>query len=435
MLDWIRSLSIVDGPLFAGSFATLAGAVLILLLPAPGLTASRSWFYLRVGALGAFGAGLGMLLTWLLSDVFDIFGVSLTWVVRVADILAFTAIAIAFANLLGTAVWRKILAVLTVALAGWGLFLAINVDFGQYPTVGDALGTTYLEPADLPAVDPSAPELAGWTTPDDRDLPGRGQVGQVVIPATSSGFAARPAYVYLPPAALAPNPPRLPVVIALPGQPGEPADLFRAAKLDVLLDELAQEHNGVAPILVVPDQLADPALNPMCIDSALGNSATYLTQDVPDWIRTHLNVAADRTAWTIAGFSQGGTCAIQLGAGHPELFGSLIDVSGERVPSLGSEKETVIRGFGGDMAAYLAATPEGLLAAHAPYLDTAAVFAVGARDEKYSASMQAVSTAAVGAGMRVTRESSPGTAHDWNTARFGFRLGFTALLTRWGISG
>jgi len=433
MFDWVQTLSIVDGPLFAGSFATAAGAVLILLLPTPGLTGSRHWFFVRVLALAALGAGAGVLLTWLLSDVFNIFGVSLTWVVRIADILASIAIAIALANLIGTAIWRKVLAVVTIGLAGLGLFLAINVDFGQYPTVGDALGTTYADAAVLPELDPNAPALADWTAP--AELPARGQVGRIGIPATKSGFPARPAYVYLPPAALVANPPRLPVVIALPGQPGEPADLFRAAKLDSLLDELASQHGGVAPILVVPDQLADPALNPMCIDSALGNSATYLTEDVPDWIRGHLNVSADRTAWTIAGFSQGGTCAIQLGAGYPDLFGSLIDVSGERVPSVGGVQQTVVTGFAGDQAAYLAATPEGLLAAHAPYSDTAAVFAAGAEDEKYSANMHAVSTAAAGAGMDITREKSPGTAHDWNTARFGFRLGFTALLTRWGISG
>ncbi|THG28119.1 alpha/beta hydrolase [Naasia lichenicola] len=433
MFDGLQQQSIVDGPLFAGSFATLAGAVLILLLPSPGLTASRSWFYVRVLALAAFGAGLGVLLTWLLSDVFDVFGVSLTWVVRIGDTLAFTAVAIALGNLIGTAIWRKILAIVAAALAAWCLFLAINVDFGQFPRVGDALGTTYLDDAVLPALDPDAPDLADWTAPDD--LPGRGSVGRVVIPATASGFAARAAYIYLPPAALVADPPRLPVVIAMPGQPGEPADMFRAAGMDALLDEIAHEHHGVAPIMVVPDQLADPTLNPMCIDSPLGNSATYLTVDVPDWIRSHLNVVPDRTGWTVAGFSQGGTCAIQLGAGYPEIFGSIIDVSGERVPSLGSVEQTVIKGFAGDQSAYQAATPEGLMASHTPYPDTVAVFAAGAGDEKYSANMQAVSTAAVGAGMHVTRELSPGTAHDWNTARFGFRLGFTELLPRWGISG
>jgi enterochelin esterase-like enzyme len=272
-----------------------------------------------------------------------------------------------------------------------------------------------------------------WSPPEG--LPRQGVVGRVDIPATESGFPARSAYVYLPPAAFAAEPPALPVVVAMAGQPGEPADIFRAGEVDRILDAVAADHDGLAPIVVVPDQLGDPTVNPMCVDGPAGNSETYLTVDVPDWIRANLNVSTDPADWTVAGFSQGGTCAVQLGAGHPELFGALLDVSGEEAPSLGTVDATIERGFGGDEDAYRAATPEGLLAEHGPYEDTVAVFAAGEDDSRYSASMRTVSAQAAEAGMAVTVLVSPGTGHDWNTARYGLREGFTRLLPRWGIDG
>ena len=427
-----EGLSIVDGPVFVGTLGVAIALVVLLVWPAPGVRAAARAHVPRVVVIGVAGAVAGTLLTWLLGDVVDIFGISLTWVVRIADGLAFAAVGVALANLVRTRWWRKIVAVLSVVVTLLSLALVINADFGQYRTLADATGQSYTEAAVLPDSSSPGVPLAGWRAPDG--LPPRGTAGHISIPAATSGFPARDAYVYLPPAAYAPDPPALPVIVALSGQPGEPADLFRAGRVEQILDSIAADHHGVAPILVAADQLGSPTSNPMCIDSELGNSESYLTVDVPAWIRAHLPVSTDPASWTIAGFSQGGTCAIQLGAGHPELFGSIIDISGEEAPTLGSPEKTVDEGFKGDEQAYEAATPAGLLAAHAPYRDTAAFFAVGATDAKYSASMRSVSAFADRAGMAVTTEVSPGTGHDWNTARFGFRQGFSAMLTRWGIT-
>ncbi|MET0590563.1 MAG: alpha/beta hydrolase-fold protein, partial [Naasia sp.] len=247
-------------------------------------------------------------------------------------------------------------------------------------------------------------------------------------------FAPRAAVVYLPPAALVADPPALPVVVALSGQPGTPADVFSSAGVSSIAERIADRNGGVAPIVVVPDQLGDPSTNPMCVDSARGESETYLTVDVPAWIDEHLNVSTDREAWTIAGFSQGGTCAIQLGGSRPDLFGSLIDISGERVPSLGDPEVTLRDGFGGDEEAYLAAQPQQILADGAPYPDSVAVFVVGSEDRRYADYMQAVSTAATEAEMTVFTEIAPRSGHDWNTAAYGFETGFALLLDRWGVT-
>ncbi|WP_104131493.1 esterase family protein [Cryobacterium sp. M91] len=212
-------------------------------------------------------------------------------------------------------------------------------------------------------------------------MPTRGTVGTVTIPGTTSGFAARAALVYLPPAALAPNPPVLPVLVMFAGQPGMPAAVFTAGHLASTMDAYAASHNGLAPIVVAPDQLGRANQNPMCVDSPLGNSETYLTRDVPQWIRSHLRVSDDPRYWAVGGFSQGGTCSIQSGAGHPEVFRSILDVAGEAEPTIRST--TVARAFGGSTAAYDAVKPINVWAARAPYADTVAIFGVGALDAEF----------------------------------------------------
>jgi S-formylglutathione hydrolase FrmB len=255
----------------------------------------------------------------------------------------------------------------------------------------------------------------------------------VAIPTRHAAFDPRPGVVYLPPAALVPDPPALPVVVAMSGQPGSPADMFSSARLPSIADAIARDNNGVAPIIVVPDQLGSPGVNPMCVDSPKGDTETYLTRDLPQWISQNLNVTTDRTGWTIAGFSQGGTCSIQLGAGDPEVFGSIIDVAGERVPSLGDPATTIDVGFGGDESAYVRAQPESILAANAPYPDSVAIFASGENDERYTAYNEVIAASARRAGMEVRSVIAPGSGHDWNTAHFGFEVGFASLVERWGI--
>lgn len=308
---------------------------------------------------------------------------------------------------------------------------AIRVDLESDPATDQAsrIATAALDPSLAPA-DP--PTVEGWQPP--ADMPAEGVVRAVDIPSSRENFVPRTAYVYLPPAALVADPPDLPVVMAMSGQPGSPEDVFGAGDLASVLDEIASEHRGLAPIVMVPDQLSDPDHNPMCVDGPLGDSATYLTVDVPRWIAKNLPATRDHSRWTIAGFSQGGTCSVQLGGSRPDLFGSIVDISGEFVPSVGSKEETIDEGFGGDEAAYEAATPEQILAANGPYSNYIAYFASGEYDVQFTGYVEQVSELAEQAGMIVTREISPGTGHDWNTARWGFQRGFTLLLGRWGIT-
>ncbi len=104
------------------------------------------------------------------------------------------------------------------------------------------------------------------------------------------------------------------------GAAGRPGDLFTAGRLAEPLDAYARAHDGRAPIVVSVDQLSAPGKNTMCVDSRLGNVATYVMHDVPTWIERHLPATTDRKAWGLTGFSQGGTCTMQFLTGHPSEF-------------------------------------------------------------------------------------------------------------------
>lgn len=391
----------------------------------------------------AGGGALGLLSCWILGDLMNVFGVTLSVPTRAWVAAGFAGIGLAVATIATSRPLRRAGAVASALVFAILAAIGVNAAFGQYPTLASMVGVSSLP--DLPdsvlAAQQAKAGSAGdaalqlwktWHAP--AGMPAKGLVGAVTIPATVSHFAARQALVYLPPAALVADPPALPVLIMLSGQPGAPEHVFIAGHLDAVMDAVAAQNNGLAPIVVVPDQLSAPSVNPMCVDSAIGNSATYLTVDVPAWIRANLDVQSVPAAWGVGGFSQGGTCSIQLGAGHPEIFGSVLDVAGELEPKAGSTEDTIKRGFAGDAAAYDAAKPLSLLAAHAPYANTVGIFAVGQRDDKNGPVTQQVAAAAQAAGIRTTVLVSPNTAHDWYTVRYAFQHGVGQLYAQMGLA-
>ncbi|MCX7522909.1 alpha/beta hydrolase-fold protein [Microbacterium sp. STN6] len=384
----------------------------------------------------ALGAAIGLLVCWLVTDVWNVFGLPLTQITWMWATLAFAGIALALANLRGSRPWRKVVAIVSIAVFALTAAAGINVDFGAYRNLKDALGLTpypAMSAAYLHGHESAMAPALGATWQPPSGMPSKGRVGTVRIPATKSGFGARIASVYLPPAALVASPPALPVAVLFSGQPGAPSDVFTAGRVAQMLNAYAHAHKGLAPIVVAPDQLGRPDKNPMCVDSPLGKSATYLLVDVPNWIRSHLNVAADPRYWAVGGYSQGGTCSIQFGAGHPDLFRSIIDISGEEAPTIGPS--TVREAFGGSAAAYKKITPLALLAAHRPYPDTLAIFGVGANDAKYNRIEHTMVTAAHAAGMTTRFIESPNTAHDWNTVRYVLKRALPQVADSMGLGG
>lgn len=314
---------------------------------------------------------------------------------------------------------------LAAALAA--ALLAINAFFGAYPSLAAVLGlgvpTTPLDSLPAAAPLPRAPErgagplLASWTAPSD--LPTEGAVVTATVPAGDQsgtrGFKPRQASLYLPPAYLTAQRPALPVLVLMAGQPGSPRDWFEIGRLKETMDAYAAAHGGLAPVVVVVDPLGSPYRNPLCSDTPRGGrAATYLQRDVPTWITTHLQVDPDRSHWAIAGLSNGGTCALQVVTRAPESYRVFLAMSPEEHPTLGGERRTIDRGFGGDRAAYEANDPLSLMAAAPPgrYDGVAGLISIGAQDEEYASAVPALVDGARGAGIEVDARQYEG-GHRW----------------------
>ncbi|AEV87651.1 hypothetical protein ACWT_6639 [Actinoplanes sp. SE50] len=303
----------------------------------------------------------------------------------------------------------------------------INVYWGMYPTVEALREAAHSDRArPLPGgVPPSelVTAAAGTMLIDSwkptQQIPAHGVVYPVGIPGVVSRFPARPGYVYLPPAYAVLPRPVLPVMVLMAGQPGEPKQWLTNLRLADTLDAFAQAHRGLAPVVVVVDDLGATTANPLCVDSPLGNVETYLTQDVPAWIRAHLQVASDRQQWFVGGYSHGGTCALQLAVRAPSLYGKFVDISGQREPTLGAHVTTVQRVFGGDNAAFTRINPLDIMK-RTRFPTTAAFLAAGNDDHRYLPQQQDVRAACQAAGMQVEWLQIPG-KHNITFWREAFR--------------
>lgn len=434
-LGGLLRLDIVHPPVTLVAWVLSAAAVVFLLARPP-----RGRWLLTVG----IGIGSGLLaavLTWFLTvRVFNLFGVGLGAVTYLWLAAACGAIGLALVNLWKTRPLRRSIAAVSVLLFAATGALGINAGYGLDRTLGALLGINVLPPIALtaPTLRPSVgderpghasrPLWQTWTPPPG--LPATGSIGSQAIPNTLSGFVARPAGVYLPPAALVPNAPALPLVILLMGQPGNP-DPEQAAES---LDRAAARHGGLAPIVVVADQLGNPAADPLCLDTArFGKVETYLTRDVVGWASANLNVIQDHRYWTIAGYSNGGQCAISLAAKHPDIWSNVLDISGEVSPGSEVPTRTLNDVFGGDQAAYDAQKPVNLLAAHRLPGDFA-VFTVGALDTQFSGGQRILAAAAQDAGITTVYREVPGADHGGSALTGGLDLGFDALFPRLGLA-
>ncbi|MFC9875371.1 alpha/beta hydrolase [Nocardia salmonicida] len=330
-------------------------------------------------------------------------------------------------------------AVVTVLAAGVVLVavgVRINLVYASYPTVGAALGVEEVDRVEAGELTRSErvisarPLEPAWQAPDG--LPDGGRMLTATVPPTASGFTAREAQIYLPPAYFADPRPLLPVLVLLAGEPGAPQDWFVGGKLAETMDSFARAHNGLAPVVVVADGTGSQLANPLCLDSALGKVATYLAVDVPAWAKANLQVDPDPRSWAVGGLSYGGTCALQLATNYPGVYPTFLDISGEDEPTLGDRQRTVDAAFGGDTAALLRVNPLDLLRSRT-YPDSAGAFVVGADDEMYRPQVERMYQAARDAGMDVRLRILPG-GHNFALWASGLRDQLPWLATRLGLT-
>lgn len=307
---------------------------------------------------------------------------------------------------------RRILAVATVVLAfGFGAE-SVNTHYAYLPTVGDAIGRPVedqVSPASVPA-SPAHGHLVAGRRHAARPA-GHGVVVEAELPGAVSRFRARDALIWLPPAYFTSPSPRLPVVLLLAGVPGDPSDLLRAARVAHIADQYAAAHQGMAPILAFPDHNGAFFNDSECVDGPRGNVETYLTVDVPQFLAQRFHAAVLDRALGIAGYSEGGTCAVTLALRHPDRFSVFLDIAGDARPNAASGPHaktlTINRLYAGDATEWPAHDPATLLQ-HRFTIAPTALFATGAADLHARNVARSLFTDAQQAGLTASLNVYPG---------------------------
>jgi S-formylglutathione hydrolase FrmB len=269
-------------------------------------------------------------------------------------------------------------------------------------------GPSRLSPARRPAS--SAPVRTAALTAG-------GRVVTRTIPAGASGFRARPAVIWLPPALTTEPAWRPPVLVLLHGTPGAPGNWVDRGGARATLDAFAAAHGGRAPIVVMPDINGTLHGDTECIRTPYGGDVErYLSVDLPRWVRAHYPTS--RGPWAIAGVSEGATCSAVLALRHPSTYAAFGDLSGLGRPTVGDTDDraaTVAALFGGSQSAYDRHDPLWLLA-HRRYPTLAGWIEYGADDAAVRAASTRLAAAARTAGIAV-RETVAAGRHSWSVWR------------------
>jgi enterochelin esterase-like enzyme len=165
---------------------------------------------------------------------------------------------------------------------------------------------------------------------------------QETISVTSAAIGGRSqrVVVYLPPG-YSQNPQRrYPVLYLLHGFPGEPNTLFRALRLSVLVDSLMADGRISGVILVAPFGSTGEFTDKEWANGVRPNQGweTFVARDVVAAVDARYRTIASGAGRAIAGLSEGGYGALNIGLHHPGEFRVIESWSGyqraDRTPAI-----------------------------------------------------------------------------------------------------
>jgi enterochelin esterase-like enzyme len=157
-----------------------------------------------------------------------------------------------------------------------------------------------------------------------------GVLVRIQVPGVRSQVT-RGALVYLPPEYWDPAwaAVRFPVLELLHGSPGAPVDWINGMRTDLQADAAVQARRTGPMVIVMPDTNGTRLRSDECVNAVHGTQdETYLTTDLRDYLLSHLRVRADRSGWTLAGYSTGGFCAVNILLHHPDLYAGAASLDG-----------------------------------------------------------------------------------------------------------
>lgn len=232
---------------------------------------------------------------------------------------------------------RSLLATLSVLLVAATAGLQLNAMTEAYPSWSALLGRApqQAEPvAPLKSPRPAGDPVVGPAQPPDPAHPGHGRFLTVTVAGKASGLNLR-AYVYLPAGYDASPRTRFPVMQAAHGFPGTAATWLRRLNVQHYLDTEIAAGRMAPTVVVFPMQTPRALLDTECTDMVRGPRAeTFLTTDVPAFMRAHFRVRTDRRGWGLIGYSAGGYCAINLLLRHPDRYAAAASLSGYDNPGI-----------------------------------------------------------------------------------------------------
>ena len=290
---------------------------------------------------------------------------------------------------------RRICGIVAVVLTVVSAGSAVNQTFAYYPTFDRLFGKTadhFLDNAELSAMRTQVDKTG--------QLPDHGATLSVSIPGTNLKFTPRPAYAWVPPAWFARNRPQLPVIELLHGTPGDPSNWTKSSYADATALAFAEQHHGIAPIIVMPDINGSWGGDTECVNSTMyGDVETYLTKTVPQYMQKNFNASTAAGSIAIAGLSEGGLCATTLALNNPKEYVAFGNYSGDESPTYqnDNEQQTIQTLFGGSTANYNAHNPPYLLTQQR-FTGLAGWFEAGAQDPVAVKAAHALQPLAAGAG-------------------------------------
>jgi S-formylglutathione hydrolase FrmB len=323
--------------------------------------------------------------------------------------------------------------------------LLINNYYRFYPTIGEVFnqnGVTALNQKQSDVLVSHTAPTRGTTAANRQSIEGsldaisneptKGKVYSLTIPGTVSSFHTRTAYVYLPAIYTTDPSIRLPVIILMPGFPGLPEN-WLGSGLQTTMDTFASAHGGITPIIFMVDNTGSVTNDTECVNSSRGNVETYLTVDVPNYIKSHFDVESGASHWAIGGLSLGGTCGIMLALRHPNIYDNFIDLGGEIGPEVGPEQQTIDTLFNGSMSNWQSHQPEYLLANNT-YKGMGGFFGDGKQDTPdITQAATELNAEAQKAGIQTVYETING-EHTFNVWQETFKLALPWISNRLGAT-
>ena len=172
----------------------------------------------------------------------------------------------------------------------------------------------------------------------------------------------RKVYVYLPPQYFQPRyrSYRFPVIELVHGFPGEPQDWITVVGITATLHDLISRGLAKPAVLVMPDANGARGVSLQCLNQVHGpQDATFMATDVPGFVARRFRVQPPGRSWGIAGYSEGGFCAANLGLQYGREFGLAGVLSGYFQPTKNQlgHPERLVSPFGRNRKLRLRNTP------------------------------------------------------------------------------